>query len=144
VLDEDGKREAHLDHTRAGDFVVIAEPDAWFTYYYWLDESRAPDFAHTVDIHRKPGYDPAELFIDPTLPAAKLKIGWTLARKKMGFRTLLEVIPTDATLVRGSHGRPAPSPAEAPVFITDSTGLLEGDVVAPTDVYNLILRHLQA
>ena len=69
VLDDAAKREAHLDHPRTGDFIAIAEADAWFTYYYWLDESRAPDFAHTVDIHRKPGYDPAELFIDPNLSA---------------------------------------------------------------------------
>ena len=67
VLDEDGKREHGLDHARAGELVAIAEPDAWFTYYYWLDDARAPDYARTVDIHRKPGYDPVELFLDPAL-----------------------------------------------------------------------------
>ena len=65
VLDEAEKRQEHLDHPRSGELVAIAAPDAWFTYYYWLDDSRAPDFARTVDIHRKPGYDPAELFLDP-------------------------------------------------------------------------------
>ena len=40
---------------------------SWFTYYYWLDDAKAPDFARCVDIHRKPGYDPAELFIDPEI-----------------------------------------------------------------------------
>jgi len=117
VLDEEGKRAAHLDHPRAGEFVVVAEPDAWFTYYYWLDESRAPDFAPTVDIHRKPGYDPAELFIDPKLPLPKLKIAATLAKKKLGFRGLLEVIPLDATLVKGSHGRDNVPEDEQPVWI---------------------------
>ena len=107
VLDEAGKREWHLDHPRSGELVAIAEPGAWFTYYYWLDESKAPDFAHTVDIHRKPGYDPAELFIDPKLSAVKARMAWTLLRKNLGFRTLFKVIPTDASLVRGSHGRPA-------------------------------------
>jgi predicted AlkP superfamily pyrophosphatase or phosphodiesterase len=81
VLDADGKREWHLDHPRSGELVAIAKPGAWFTYYYWLDDARAPDFARTVDIHRKPGYDPAELFIDPALQAAKAKVGLTLLKK---------------------------------------------------------------
>jgi predicted AlkP superfamily pyrophosphatase or phosphodiesterase len=81
VLDDAGKRTAHIDHPRAGELVAVAEPDAWFTYYYWLDDRRAPDFARTVDIHRKPGYDPVELFIDPALRAPKMKIGLTLLRR---------------------------------------------------------------
>ena len=142
VLDEAGKREWHLDHPRAGELVAIAEPGAWFTYYYWLDEARAPDFAHTVDIHRKPGYDPAELFIDPKLPAAKAKIALTLLKKKLGFRTLMEVIPTDATLVKGSHGRPADRPEEGPLLISRRADLVGGDAIAPTDVFQVMLRHL--
>src|SRR5262245_61103666 len=63
VLGESEKRELGIDHPRAGDLIAIAPEDAWFTYYYWLDDERAPDFARTVDIHRKPGYDPAELFL---------------------------------------------------------------------------------
>ncbi len=71
VLDEAGKVAAGIDHERAGDLIAIAAPDAWFTYYYWLDDRRAPDFARTVDIHRKPGYDPVELFLDPAIRAAR-------------------------------------------------------------------------
>ncbi len=141
VLGEHGKREAGLDHPRSGDLIAIAAPNGWFTYYYWLDDARAPDFATTVDIHRKPGYDPAELFIDPALPLPKVKIGATLLRKKLGFRTLLNVIPTDAALVRGSHGRPAMSDGEAPLLMT--TGELEGRPhVEATDVFGVILKHL--
>jgi predicted AlkP superfamily pyrophosphatase or phosphodiesterase len=141
VLGEYTKAEAGLDHARSGELVAIAAPNAWFTYYYWLDGARAPDFASTVDIHRKPGYDPAELFIDPTLPAAKLKIAATLLRKKLGFRTLLRVIPTDATLVHGSHGRAPASDDEAPLLLT-SRALEDRPRVAATDVYHLILKHL--
>ncbi len=144
VLDEAGKREWHLDHARSGELVAIASPDAWFTYYYWLDDARAPDFARTVDIHRKPGYDPAELFIDPALPLAKAKIAWTLLRKKLGFRAMLEVIPLDASLVRGSHGRPAPSPAQGPLFITNQNHLLDTPHLPPTDVCAMLLKHLTA
>ena len=111
MLDEDGKRATALDHPRSGELVAIAEPDAWFTYYYWLDDARAPDFARTVDIHRKPGYDPVELFLDPAIRCPKLTIGSTLLRKKLGFRTLMDVIPLDAALVKGSHGRLAGDPA---------------------------------
>src|SRR5206468_5533197 len=111
VLDSEDKREFHLDHPRAGELVCLAEPDAWFTYYYWLDDARAPDFARTVDIHRKPGYDPAELLIDPALRFRKLKIAVTLGRRKLlNQRPLMEVIPLDATLVKGSHGRPPARP----------------------------------
>ena len=70
VLDEAGKREYGLDHERSGELVLIAEPDSWFTYYYWLDDAKAPDYARTVDIHRKPGYDPVELFLDPAIKRA--------------------------------------------------------------------------
>jgi predicted AlkP superfamily pyrophosphatase or phosphodiesterase len=144
VLDDEGKREFHLDHPRAGELVAVAEPGAWFTYYYWLDDARAPDFARTVDIHRKPGYDPAELFIDPTLAAPKAKIAMTLLKKKLGFRTLLEVIPLDATLVKGSHGRPADRPEDGPLQITKHPSLLpeHRDAIPAPDVFQAILRHL--
>src|SRR6185436_13857526 len=88
VLDHEGKRLAGLDHPRSGDLVCVSAADKWFTYYYWLDDDRAPDFARTVDIHRKPGYDPVELLLDPTLRAPMLKVGLKLARSKLGFRTL--------------------------------------------------------
>jgi len=96
VLDEDGKRAYHLDHPRAGDFVVLAKPNAWFTYYFWFDDDKAPDFARTVDIHQKPGYDPVELFIDPQIPAPKLKAGFRLLQKTLGFRYLMDLTPLDA------------------------------------------------
>jgi predicted AlkP superfamily pyrophosphatase or phosphodiesterase len=142
VLDEAGKKELHLDHSRSGELVVIAKPTAWFTYYYWLDESRAPDFARTVDIHRKPGYDPVELFLDPKLPAPKLKIAATLLKKKLGFRYLMDVIPLDASLVKGSHGRAASQPAEGPMLMTQHGELIDGMHVEATDVCGVILRHL--
>jgi predicted AlkP superfamily pyrophosphatase or phosphodiesterase len=142
VLDDAGKREHHLDHDRSGELVAVADKDSWFTYYYWLDDARAPDFARTVDIHRKPGYDPAELFIDPALKAPKLKIATTLAKRKLGFRGLLEVIPLDATLVKGSHGRPADNPDDGAMVMTQRKELLPDPELAPTDVSGLILQHL--
>jgi predicted AlkP superfamily pyrophosphatase or phosphodiesterase len=117
VLADDGKRTHGLDHPRAGDYVLVAERGAWFSYYYWLDESAAPDFARTVDIHRKPGYDPAELFIDPNLAAPKLRVVRRLLQKKLGMRYLMDVIPLDATLVRGTHGRLPDRPEEGPLFL---------------------------
>jgi len=103
---------------RAGDFMVVAEADAWFTYYYWDDDALAPDFARCIDIHRKPGYDPVELFIDPEILFPKVKIGMFLLKKKLGIRALLDVIPLDATLVKGSHGRDKVPVSEQPVFIS--------------------------
>jgi predicted AlkP superfamily pyrophosphatase or phosphodiesterase len=142
VLDEPGKREMGLDHPRSGELVAIADADSWFTYYHFLDDERAPDYARTVDIHRKPGYDPAELFIDPALRAAKLRIGLRLAQKMMGMRYLMDVIPLDATLVRGSHGRPTDRPEDGPLFITSAPELVGDAAVAATDVKSLLLAHV--
>ena len=119
---------------RAGDLVVVAEEDAWFTYYYWEDDAKAPDFARTVDIHRKPGYDPAELFIDPSLRAPKWEIAKFLGKKKLGLRGLLEVVPLDAGLVKGSHGRDVVPEGERPVVLGGS-----GEVRSAEDLYGEIL-----
>ncbi|MES2982664.1 MAG: nucleotide pyrophosphatase/phosphodiesterase family protein [Verrucomicrobiota bacterium] len=108
------------NHDRAGDLIAIAKPNAWFTYYFWKDDALAPDFARTIDIHRKPGYDPCELFIDPAISFAKLKIAKFLLKKKLGIRSLLDVIPLDAKLVKGSHGRDDVPDSEKPVLIGSS------------------------
>lgn len=118
---------------RAGDLVAVSDPDAWFTYYYWQDDSKAPDFARTVDIHRKPGYDPAELFIDPRVAAPKWQIAKFLMRKKLGLRGLLEVIPLDASLVKGAHGRDVVEEGERPVLIGSKV-----PVTSAEDIYRVM------
>jgi predicted AlkP superfamily pyrophosphatase or phosphodiesterase len=142
VLDETDKHALHLDHERAGELVCLAKPDAWFTYYYWLDDARAPDFARTVDIHRKPGYDPVELFLDPKLTVPKLKIAATLAKRKLGLRAMMNVIGLDASIVKGSHGLAPRDPAEGAMIATSAAELLPSEHIAATDVFDLILRHL--
>ena len=131
-----------LDHPRSGELVAISHADSWFTHYFWLDDERAPDYARTVEIHRKPGYDPVELFVDPALPFPKLSIGWRLIKKKLGFRVLMDVIPLDASLVKGSHGRITDRPEDGPLFITSEPGLLSAGSVAATSVQELILSHV--
>jgi len=144
VLDKDQQAARGLSHPRSGDLVAVSAPDAWFTYYYWLDDARAPDFARTVEIHRKPGYDPVELFLDPRLRLPKAAVAWRLLKRKLGFRTLLDVIALDASLVKGSHGRTPDSAAEWPVAITRRKPLLEGRSLGSPDVYGLVWRHLTA
>lgn len=141
ILDRREQAVYGLDHERSGEFVVLSAADAWFTYYYWLDDRRAPDYARTVDIHRKPGYDPAELLIDPTIPLPKLKVAATLARKALGFRYLMNVIPLDATLIRGSHGRRTDRLEDGPVFISSEKNAV-GAPLAATAVRDLMLAHL--
>jgi predicted AlkP superfamily pyrophosphatase or phosphodiesterase len=138
----DARRTIGLDHARSGEIIALAEPDSWFTYYYWLDDNKAPGFARTVDIHRKPGYDPAELFLDPNLLWPKLKIAATLLKRKLGFRSLLNVIPLDASLVRGSHGLAPADPRDGAMVATDVPALLDHEQIEPTEVFNLILRHV--
>jgi len=144
VLDEAGKRALGLDHPRSGELVAIAHADSWFTWYYFLDEARAPDFARTVDIHRKPGYDPVELFLDPALRFPKLRIASRLARKALGMRYLMDVISLDATLVKGSHGRPTDRPDDGPLLISSDPHLLPAGRVAATDVKRIMLDHVFA
>jgi predicted AlkP superfamily pyrophosphatase or phosphodiesterase len=136
VLDAAGKRAAGLDHARSGDLVAFSAEDAWFTYYYWGDDAKAPDFARCVDIHRKYGYDPVELFFDPALAAPKLKGAMTLLKKKLGFRTLMNVIALDPSLVKGSHGTCPADSSEWPVLI----GCGASDTpIAATEVHERLL-----
>jgi len=133
VLAVHEKEALGLNHPRSGDLIAVADERGWFTYYYWLDDRCAPDFARCVDIHRKPGYDPVELFVDPALAFPKLKIAATLLRKKLGFRTLMNVIPLDASLVKGSHGR-MPAPADFPLFIAQNSAPKLPPVIKAVDV----------
>lgn len=143
VLDEAGKKEHHINHERAGDIVAVSKPHAWFTYYFWLDDSKCPDYARCVDIHRKPGYDPVELFVDPTIPFPTFKAGWKLLQKNLGFRYLMDLIPLDATLVQGSHGHLTKDPERGAMLATKRKDLVSGrSVIEPTEVYDLILSHL--
>jgi predicted AlkP superfamily pyrophosphatase or phosphodiesterase len=141
ILGQAEKIAAAIDHPRAGDLIAVARENAWFTYYYWPDDTHAPDFARTVDIHRKPGYDPVELFLDPKIPAVKLKIAWRLLQKKLGLRMLMDVIPLDATLVKGSHGRRAADKKDWPVFITSQPEILDAKEIESMDVYQILLNH---
>jgi predicted AlkP superfamily pyrophosphatase or phosphodiesterase len=138
VLDPAGIAAHGLDHERTGELVAVAAPGRWFTYYHWLDDDRMPDFARTVDIHRKPGYDPVELFLDPTIRFPQVKIAATLVKKTLGFRTLLDVIGTDASLVRGSHGRLPDTPEDGPVFLCTDRSAAR-DALAMTDVRDTLL-----
>jgi predicted AlkP superfamily pyrophosphatase or phosphodiesterase len=142
VLDGDARRAAGLDHPRAGELVCVSAADRWFSYYYWTDDDRAPDFARTVDIHRKPGYDPVELFLDPGLKLPGAYVGWKLAQRKLGFRALLDVIPLDTSLVKGSHGRLTDRPDDGPVVISSEADLLPAGPVAATAIKQLVLDHV--
>ncbi|MGH3975595.1 MAG: nucleotide pyrophosphatase/phosphodiesterase family protein [Pseudonocardiaceae bacterium] len=139
VLDREAQGRHGLDHPRAGELVAIAEPDAWFTYYYWLDDTRAPDFARGVEIHRKPGYDPAELFFDPRDPLAKSRAGLNLLRKKVGLRYAMRTVPLDPSCVRGTHGRCPDTAAAGPVLLCSDEVPGVGQRISATDVRALVL-----
>ena len=142
ILDDEGKRACRIDHERSGELVLISEKDRWFTYYFWNDDGRAPDYARTVNIHAKPGYDPCELFFDPGIVLPKLKIAGTLLKKALGFRCLMEVIPLDAGLVRGSHGRVTDNDDEGPLLMTTAPSLLPSETIEAKDVFGLMLDHV--
>jgi predicted AlkP superfamily pyrophosphatase or phosphodiesterase len=126
------------NHDRSGDLIAIAKPSAWFTYYYWIDDELAPDFARTIDIHRKPGYDPCELFVDPEIRFPKLKIAKFLLKKKLRIRGLLDVIPLDPSLVKGSHGRDQVPESEQPIFMGSQETITSGP-----DIHKVIRSHFE-
>lgn len=136
ILDENGKKEYGIDHERSGHFVLVAKPESWFTYYFWMDDAKAPDYARCVDIHKKPGYDPVEMFM-----TSKLRALYKLLRKKAGFRYVMDIVPLDATLVKGSHGIMDTPQEYHPVLITDKA--LNQRNLQPTEVYDLIWKSLQ-
>jgi predicted AlkP superfamily pyrophosphatase or phosphodiesterase len=141
VLAGEERAEFALTHPRAGELVALAEPDAWFAYPFWLDDRKAPDYARTVDIHRKPGYDPCELFFDPRLEFPRGRAAVRLLQKKLGFRTLFDVVPLDPGLVKGSHGLPAAEAEDRPVLIGDGPAPA-GDELPMTAVRDLVLQAL--
>lgn len=143
VLDEAGKKAYHIDHERSGDLVVIADADSWFTYYFWLDNAKAPDYARCVDIHRKPGYDPVELILDPKIKFPLVTVGSKVLKKKLGFRYLMDVIPLDATLVKGAHGRIPESDLDKPLFVSDAA-INSGGNIQATEVFELILKAVRS
>lgn len=135
ILDREEQKKFHIDHERAGDLVLVAQGDRWFSYYFWLDDSKAPDYARSVDIHKKPGYDPVEMFM-----TSKLRAGWKLLRKKVGLRYVMDVIPLDTSLIKGSHGSVDIEDKYKPVLITanpPNKAVLKG-----TDVYGEIWETL--
>ena len=142
VLDDAGKQAAGLNHARAGELVAVAQADSWFTYYHFLDDALAPDFARTVDIHRKPGYDPVELLIDPKIAFPRLAVASRLARKAMGMRYLMDVIGLDATVIKGSHGRPTDRPEDGPLFLTTAPELIADGPVPAKAVKQVLLDHV--
>ncbi|MCF7957634.1 MAG: alkaline phosphatase family protein [Phycisphaerae bacterium] len=143
VYDKAQQASLKIGHPRSGDLVCVAAKGCWFSYYYWLDDAVAPDFARCVDIHRKPGYDPGELFLDPAIKCPKLKIAAKLLKKKLGFRTLMDVIPLDGSLVKGSHGRTSLPEELSPVIIAPND-LGAGQTAIPCQqVYGLILNQLR-
>jgi predicted AlkP superfamily pyrophosphatase or phosphodiesterase len=135
VLDKTQQEEYHIGHERSGDFVVMADERSWFTYYFWIDDEKAPDYARTVDIHKKPGYDPVEMFM-----SSKARAAYKLFRKKAGLRYVMDVIPLDANLIRGSHGRIGTPEIYHPVIICDA--ISQKRQYGPTEVADVIWRAL--
>ena len=135
VMGRDELEHAGLAHQRSGDLLLVSDADSWFCYDWWLDPMRAPDYATTVDIHRKPGYDPRELFM-----TSKARAAWKLAMMKLGFRTLLDIIPLDTSLVRGSHGRNDHQPGFEPILIASEAPA--SDRMPCEDVRDVILRSI--
>ena len=142
VLDQDAQKKLGINHERSGDFIVVAKKNAWFSYYWWLDDERAPDYARTVDIHRKPSYDPAELLIDSAIKFPLLNVAWFLLKKRLGFRALLKLTPLSGEQIKGSHGRVPEDPLDWPVIITGA-GISLPPTLESVDIAKLLTEGLR-
>lgn len=142
VLYGDDLKTYKIDHERCGDIVVVADKNSWFTYYFWLDDAKAPDYARMVDIHKKPGYDPVEMMTDPKDKLVMAKVVGKLLKKKIGFRTVMNIIPIDATLIKGSHGRLTEDVEDFPIFISNHVTGGNDQTISAIEVRDLIEDHL--
>lgn len=142
VLSKNELEKEHLTHERCGDLVVVADKDSWFTYYFWLDDAVAPDYARMVDIHKKPGYDPVEMLTDPKDKLVTAKVVTKLIKKKLGFRTVMDIIPLNANLIKGSHGRIPEDTEDYPIFISNMGSLVQKEKMEAVEVYDLIKDHV--
>lgn len=142
VLFGEDLKKHHINHERCGDIVVVADKDSWFTYYFWLDDAKAPDYARMVDIHKKPGYDPVEMLTDPKDKLVMAKVVGKLLKKKLGFRTVMNIIPIDASLIKGSHGRLTEDKEDYPIFISNYTDAINENTITAIQVRDLIEDHL--
>lgn len=133
ILSGDQRQEIHLQHPRSGEVIALATPTAWFAYPFWLNDQQAPDYARCVAIHNKPGFDPCELLFDPNIRFPKLRVARKLLQKALGFRMTMNVVPLDASLIRGSHGLPAANDLDRPVWISD--GPSPGDGPVPMTIF---------
>jgi len=139
VLDQDAQKKLGINHERSGDFIVVAQKNVWFSYYWWLDDERAPDYARTVDIHRKPGYDPAELLIDPAIKFPLMNAAWFLLKKRLGLRALLKLTPLTGEKIKGSHGRVPEDPLDWPVMIMSANAGVPNSI-SSTEVFSYIIQ----
>ena len=144
VLVDQDLVNAHIQHERCGDIVLVADRDSWFTYYFWEDDAKAPDYARMVDIHKKPGYDPVEMLVDPKDKLVTLKVIWKLLKKKLGFRTVLDIIPLNANLIKGSHGRIPEDKGDYPILISNKKGVDLPEEMQAVDVFSVIKKHVTA
>ncbi|MDN5214301.1 alkaline phosphatase family protein [Fulvivirgaceae bacterium BMA12] len=148
VLDGEDKAQYQLNHPRSGDLIAVADKNTWFSYYYWLEDAKAPDFARTVDIHRKPGYDPVEMVLNPEIKFPLLTVGYKLLKKKLGFRTLMDVIPLNDRLIKGSHGRIPESQEDWPILagsvLNASEQLHENTALKADQIFQLLLKYIKA
>ena len=135
VLDRSEQKQHRINHERSGDLIIMADERSWFTYYFWMDDAKAPDYARCVDIHKKPGYDPVEMFM-----TSKTRAGYKLLRKKLALRYVMDVIPLDATLIKGSHGRTGYESRFHPLVISDRK--LKNAQLEATEIYDVIWQHL--
>ena len=123
--------------------VVVADKESWFTYYFWEDDSKAPDYARMVDIHKKPGYDPVEMLTHPKDKLVMLKVLFKLIKKKLGFRSVMDIIPLEAELIKGSHGRIPENDDDWPVLITNENNLLNSNKIEATEVFSILKQHVK-
>tara|TARA_Y100000590_G_scaffold361534_1_gene418247 strand:- start:3891 stop:5195 length:1305 start_codon:yes stop_codon:yes gene_type:complete len=96
IFDKNAQLDLKINNVRSGEIILTSKKNSWFNYYWWTDEKYAPEFTFSVDIHRKPGFDPLELFLD-------------MKTKK---------ISQDVTLIRGSHGIIDNELSKLPIFGT--------------------------
>ena len=129
-----------LGHQRSGQLLAIADPQSWFAYPYWLDDSQAPDFASCVDIFSKPGFDPSEMFMKEGL-GGKLHVAKRFIQLKLGIRAPFDVISTRHEQIRGARNINPISSQQGATFIS-SWSREETKVLKMSELKGLWLKRI--
>jgi predicted AlkP superfamily pyrophosphatase or phosphodiesterase len=140
VFDTAAQVDLGIDHPRSGELIATSTPRAFFSYPYWFEANKQPDFADCVAVFDKIGTDTCELFLKPGL-AGKLHTAKRLAQLGLGLKVPFDIVDTNDANVRGARRIARNDPQRGAAAIS-SWNLGRTGPVPMEDLKDLILARM--